>query len=107
MINFTTTVEKHATLEDYYITIPKEVLDHLGWEEGDTLDWQITDSKQIIITKVKDAGNTQQQTKESNDWYTVKYEAVKEYLQDYQEVYDEYIEATNQDTFGNKSIELS
>ena len=54
MINYTTIVETDAQ-DNYINTIPEEILNYLNWKEGDTLNWQISDSKQIIITKVRDA----------------------------------------------------
>jgi bifunctional DNA-binding transcriptional regulator/antitoxin component of YhaV-PrlF toxin-antitoxin module len=36
-----------------FITLPDEVLEELGWQEGDVLDWDVR-SNGIILTKVND-----------------------------------------------------
>ena len=102
MINFTTTVEIDADTQDYLITIPDEILQELGWKEGDTLDWHITDSKQIIITKIKNAEESRGKDQDSNisegtqeDWEDFWYESESEGKE-----YDEYIQATAKETFG-------
>jgi len=101
MRTFTTTVEQYDDTQDYYIEIPHYILEELDWKEGDTLDWQITDSKQIIITKVKDSSSTQEEHQQTNnDWYTIKGQAIKEHI-------DDYIQATNEDTYGDQGNEQS
>lgn len=37
--------------EEYYIHIPPEVQENLGWEEGDVLDYKIHDEG-ILIKKI-------------------------------------------------------
>ncbi len=39
---------------DQYITFPDEVVEELGWQEGDVLNWDVRGTR-IIITKVNDA----------------------------------------------------
>ena len=39
---------------DQYITFPDEVVEELGWQEGDVLNWDVRGTG-IIITKVNDA----------------------------------------------------
>jgi bifunctional DNA-binding transcriptional regulator/antitoxin component of YhaV-PrlF toxin-antitoxin module len=38
---------------DQYITLPDEVIEDLGWQEGDLLNWDVR-SNGIIISKVND-----------------------------------------------------
>ena len=38
---------------DFFITLPEEVLEDLGWQEGDLLDWDVRGSG-IVLTKVND-----------------------------------------------------
>ena len=106
MMHFTTTVETDAQ-EDYYITIPDEILNDLKWKEGDTLNWEITDSKEIIITKIKDAEESGGEDEESivitegteKDWEDFWYNSESE-GKDYDERYDQYIQETAKETFG-------
>lgn len=39
---------------DQFITFPEEVVEELGWQEGDVLNWDVRGIG-IIITKVNDA----------------------------------------------------
>lgn len=38
---------------DQYIVFPPEVLEDLGWQEGDLLDWDVK-SNGIILSKLND-----------------------------------------------------
>lgn len=38
---------------DFYILLPDEVTEDLGWQEGDLLNWDVR-SNGIIISKVND-----------------------------------------------------
>ena len=38
---------------DQYITLPDEVIEDLGWQEGDVLNWDVR-SNGIILNKVND-----------------------------------------------------
>ena len=104
MKTYTTLVEIDANTQEYIITFPEEIIEELGWKEGDTLNWEVTDSKQVIVTKVKDGNSTQEEHQQTNnDWYTVKGEAIEEYLEkDFDTYYDNYIQATNEDTYGDQ-----
>ena len=78
---FITEVQQYADTEDYYIEIPNHILKTLNWQEGDELCWSISQGK-IILTKVKDSSSTKEEpTIADYDWYTVKKEAIKEYLE--------------------------
>ena len=103
---FTTTIQQYADTEDYFIEIPDHILNTLKWKEGDELCWSVKEGK-IILTKIKDASESQEEHSETYDWYRAKEEAIKEHLQDiakdYDEIYDSYIQATNEDTYGDQS----
>ena len=106
---FITEVQQYADTEDYYIEIPNHILKTLNWQEGDELCWSISQGK-IILTKVKNSSSTKEEpTMSDYDWYTVKKEEIDEYLnsesegkeyKDYDEKYDQYIEDTAKETFG-------
>jgi hypothetical protein len=38
---------------EQFIVLPEEVLEDLGWQEGDVLDWKVK-GEGIIITKLND-----------------------------------------------------
>ena len=49
--SYTVTLEEDG--EDCILPLPEELLDQLGWEDGDMLDWVVnTDENTITITKV-------------------------------------------------------
>ena len=113
MNTFTTTVQQYNDTQDLYIEIPHYILQNLNWEEGDELAWSIK-GNQIILTKVKDASKSKEEpTMSDYDWYSVKEEAIKEYLEsesegkDFDQIYDEYIQATNEETYGDQGNEQS
>ena len=103
---FITEVKQYADTEDYYIEIPDHILNTLKWKKGDTICWSIKDGK-IILTRLKDTDSTTEEpTMSDYDWYSVKKEAIEEYLnsesegKDFDEKYDQYIEDTAKETFG-------
>ena len=113
MMHYTTTVTTDAQ-DNYIVTIPDQILNYLEWKEGDTLNWQISDSKQIIITKIKNAEESGGEDEESivitegteKDWEDFWYNSESE-GKDYDQRYDEwisardsYIQATNEETYG-------
>ena len=105
MMHYTTTVTTDAQ-DNYIITIPDQILNYLEWKEGDTLNWQISDSKQIIITKIKNAEESGGEDQESNiseateeDWEDFWYNSESE-GKDYDQRYDQYIQETAKETFG-------
>ena len=105
MMHYTTTVTTDAQ-DNYIVTIPDQILNYLEWKEGDTLNWQISDSKQIIITKIKNAEESGGEDQESNiseatqeDWEDFWYNSESE-GKDYDERYDQYIQETAKETFG-------
>ncbi len=38
---------------DQYITLPDEVIEELGWQEGDVLNWDVRGNG-IVVSKVND-----------------------------------------------------
>ena len=96
--NFTTEIKQYADTEDYYIEIPNHILKTLNWEEGDELAWSVSQGK-IILTKITDTSSTKEEpTIADYDYYTSESEG-KEY-KDFDEKYDNYIEETAKETFG-------
>ena len=39
---------------DQYLVLPDEIVEELGWHEGDVLDWDVH-GRGIILTKVSDS----------------------------------------------------
>ena len=86
MDTFQTKVQQYNDTQDLFIEIPHYILQNLDWQEGDELAWSVKEGK-IIITKVKDAIQSKEEpTVADYDFYD--------------ERYDEYIEETAKETFG-------
>jgi antitoxin component of MazEF toxin-antitoxin module len=63
--------------EDLYIQIPEQIIEQLGWHEGTEIDWQIKDNS-IVITKVKNSVQSQQESKHP---FNIIKEEIKLYLE--------------------------
>ena len=49
---YQTTVEYNEDFDEYYVTIPDELIDRLGWEEGDVVDWHLNKDGTVMLTLV-------------------------------------------------------
>jgi hypothetical protein len=38
-------------MDELYIKFPEELMTELDWEEGDTLKWEMVDTKTVVIKK--------------------------------------------------------
>lgn len=41
IMTYQSTVEFNEDFKEYYITIPEELLERLGWEDGDVVEWHL------------------------------------------------------------------
>jgi AbrB family looped-hinge helix DNA binding protein len=48
---FESTVEYNDDFGEYYITIPEEIIDRLGWEEGDVLEWILNKDGTVLLER--------------------------------------------------------
>ena len=113
MDTFQTKVQQYNDTQDLFIEIPHYILQNLDWKEGDELAWSIK-SNQIILTKVKNSSSTKEKpTMSDYDWYTVKEEAIEEYLnsesegKEFDDIYDDYIEASIEETSSLEGYEFT
>ena len=113
MDTFQTKVQQYNDTQDLFIEIPHYILQNLDWKEGDELAWSIK-SNQIILTKVKNSSSTKEEpTMSDYDWYTVKEEAIEEYLnsesegKEFDDIYDDYIEASIEETSSLEGYEFT
>lgn len=49
---YESTVEYNEDFNEYYLTIPNELLDSLGWEEGDVIDWHLNKDGTMLLSRV-------------------------------------------------------
>lgn len=57
---WTVTVEEDPDTGDLLLPFPEDMLEELGWQEGDTLSWNIDENNNIILTKVLKGSNIEQ-----------------------------------------------
>ena len=68
MSKFITTIQECNDSDDFFIEIPDELCQELGWKEGTEIVWHIQDDA-ITISEYKNP----------NNWYEAKEEAIKQY----------------------------
>jgi len=52
-MNYTLKVEYNQHTDEYYIILPKQLLDQAGWVEGDKLTWKRQKDGSFIVSKEK------------------------------------------------------
>ena len=73
MSKFITTIQECNDSDDFFIEIPDELCQELGWKEGTEITWEIQDDA-ILISEYKNP----------HYWYQAKEEAIKQYITDTQ-----------------------
>lgn len=71
-MKFTATVQQHDNEEELFIEFPEEIMQELGWKEGDTLNWHIN-QKEIIITKIENTTTIKKEHIQTNNNITQDY----------------------------------
>jgi len=87
-------IEQDASTEDLYIKIPRQLLERLGWEEGDQISWETQKDGTIKIEKAnseEDYYNSESEGKE--------YKINDEIFKDFDEKYDDYIQTGSQESY--------
>ena len=54
---YESTVEYNDDYDEYYITIPEELRDSTGWEEGDVLSWSVNKDGTVLIERTEEFGD--------------------------------------------------
>lgn len=49
---YESTVEYNEDFGEYYLTIPDELLEHVGWEEGDVVEWHMNKDGTVLLERV-------------------------------------------------------
>lgn len=55
---YETTVEYDDDFNEYRMTIPDELLENLGWEEGDVLEWHTNKDGTVLVERIDDFGGS-------------------------------------------------
>ena len=58
--SYTVHLEEDPDTGDLILPFPPELLESLGWKEGDTLLWDVSDSGAITLTKEEKGSNITQ-----------------------------------------------
>jgi bifunctional DNA-binding transcriptional regulator/antitoxin component of YhaV-PrlF toxin-antitoxin module len=53
-MRYKSVVEYDDMSGEYILPIPDELLDSLGWVEGDTLKWEYGEDESILLSKTND-----------------------------------------------------
>lgn len=51
---YETTVEYNEDFDEYFLTIPDELIESLGWEEGNVVEWRVNKDGSVSMEKVDD-----------------------------------------------------
>ena len=81
-------IEQDASTKDLYVNIPRQLLERLGWEEGDEISWETQKDGTIKIKKANSEENYYNSESEGKE-------------------IDTYVQATNEDTYGIEGDELT
>lgn len=57
---WTVNIEEDPDTGDLLLPFPEDMLASMGWQEGDTLSWDIDENNNIILTKVLKGSNIEQ-----------------------------------------------
>jgi len=52
-MTFTLQVEHNESTDEYYIILPQQLLNHVGWVEGDNIKWKSQKDGSFLLTKEK------------------------------------------------------
>jgi bifunctional DNA-binding transcriptional regulator/antitoxin component of YhaV-PrlF toxin-antitoxin module len=50
-MTYESTVEYNEDFKEYYLTIPEELLERVGWEEGDVVEWHLNKDGTILLER--------------------------------------------------------
>jgi hypothetical protein len=49
---YETTVEYNEDFDEYFITLPDELVQSIGWEEGNVVEWRVNKDGSVSLEKV-------------------------------------------------------
>jgi bifunctional DNA-binding transcriptional regulator/antitoxin component of YhaV-PrlF toxin-antitoxin module len=48
---YESSIEYNEDFKEYYLTIPEEILERVGWEEGDVVEWHLNKDGTILLER--------------------------------------------------------
>lgn len=49
---FESTVEYNQDFGEYFVTLPEELIESVGWEEGDVLEWRVNKDGTVVLERI-------------------------------------------------------
>jgi hypothetical protein len=49
---YETTVEYNEDFDEYFLTLPDELVQSVGWEEGNVIEWRVNKDGSVSLEKV-------------------------------------------------------
>jgi bifunctional DNA-binding transcriptional regulator/antitoxin component of YhaV-PrlF toxin-antitoxin module len=49
---YETTVEYNEDFDEYFITLPDELVQSVGWEEGNVVEWRVNKDGSVSLEKI-------------------------------------------------------
>jgi bifunctional DNA-binding transcriptional regulator/antitoxin component of YhaV-PrlF toxin-antitoxin module len=49
---YETTVEYNEDFDEYFLTLPDELVQSIGWEEGNVVEWRVNKDGSVSLEKV-------------------------------------------------------
>lgn len=49
---FESTVEYNDDFGEYFVTLPEELIQSVGWEEGDVLEWRVNKDGTVVLERI-------------------------------------------------------
>lgn len=53
---YESTVEYNEDFDEYFIPLPEEMLENLGWEDGDVLEWHLNKDGTVFLERIDNFG---------------------------------------------------
>jgi len=57
---YETTVEYNEDFDEYYITLPDELIESLAWDEGDVVEWHMNKDGTVLVERVDEFFESEQ-----------------------------------------------
>lgn len=66
-MKYTLTVKYDEETDDHFLEFPPEVMESLGWEVGDTIEWKDSGNGSYILSKKMDHKTSDQENNDAAD----------------------------------------
>jgi len=74
-MSYTLKIEHNGVTDEYYVPLPEELLNKLGWVEGNDITWKTQDNGSFLLTKSPCSSTTTHGASEAHETVTINYTA--------------------------------